>query len=184
MKHSTFYFLILLLIIGFSSLRSTAHASQPEADQSATLVVFEVQADDRIAKLRGYLASFHSPLVNKAPHFIAEADRFFLDWKLVPAIAGLESTYGKRLPRGTFNAWGWGIPTPQHRGIAFSDWENGITTVTEGLRTNYVDRGASSIEQIGRRYASSPTWAVRVRHIMADIDHYTPRKPSHLLVTI
>ena len=174
----------VLLFTGFLSFQTTVHASEAVADQSAQLSIFDVRTDNRIAKLRGYLASLNSPMVYQADHFVAEADRFSLDWRLVPAIAGLESTYGKRVPKNTYNAWGWGIPTPDDRGIAFSDWENGISTVTEGLKENYVDRGAQSVEQIGRRYASSPTWAVRVRHIMTEIEHFTPRKPSHLLVTI
>lgn len=185
MKHSILYSLILMLFTGFLSLKSTVHASsQPTAGRSASLAMYEQRPDERALKLRSYLMALNSPLARETMHFIGEADRFSLDWKLVPAIAGLESTFGKRVPNGTYNAWGWGIPTPDNRGIAFSDWEHGISTVSEGLKKNYVDRGATTVEQIGRRYASSPTWAVRVRHIMSDIDSFTPRKPSHLLVTI
>jgi len=171
--------------MGFLSLRTPIYAaSVPVAGHSASLAIYAQIQDDRIQKLQSYLASFNSPLESQADHIIAEADRFSLDWKLVPAIAGLESTYGKRLHGGTYNAWGWGIPSPQARGIAFSDWKNGITTVSEGLKTNYIDRGAQTVEQIGRRYASSPTWAPRVRHIMAEIDSYSPRKPSQLAMNI
>ena len=126
----------------------------------------------------------NSPLVEESGHFIAEADRLGLDWKLVAAIAGTESTFGKRVPSGSYNAWGWGIPTGAQSGIAFNSWKKGITTVSEGLKYRYVNRGAVSVEQIGRIYAASPRWAGNVRFFLHAIETFDPVDPSLLAVAL
>ena len=117
-------------------------------------------------------------------HFVAEADRLGLDWKLVAAIAGVESTFGHRVPRNSYNAWGWGIFTGKQDGIHFATWADGITTVSEGLKNRYVNRGAKTIEQIGRIYAASPTWSRKVNFFLAKIEAFVPTDPATLDVEI
>ncbi len=155
-----------------------------EAGGAATLSSRLVVADQRVQHLKKFLASYHSPLASEAGHFVQEADRLNLDWKLVAAIAGTESTFGKQVPAGSFNAWGWGIPTGAQWGVAFVDWKGGITTVSEGLRYNYVDRGAKTVDQIGRIYAASPAWANHVRFFINKIETFTPSSPSLIDVTL
>ncbi len=168
------------------SVTPSVSAVEKEAGSAAGLAYrFEkAKHDTRPAHLEAYLKQFNSPLAGSAAHFVAEADRLELDWKFVAAIAGLESTFGKRVPPGSHNAWGWGIPTGAQSGIAFSSWEKGITTVSEGLRNKYINRGAVTIEQIGRIYAASPTWASRVRYFMEDIESFNPDSPEYIQVTL
>lgn len=159
-------------------------AQEPEAGSAAQLRFGQILRDERIDRLRGYLSMHHSPLTDQSAHFIAEADRLGLDWKLVAAIAGTESTFGKHTPPGSYNAWGWGIPTGAQSGIAFTDWKQGITKVSEGLKFRYIDRGAVSVEQIGRIYAASPRWAGNVRFFLHAIDSFAPRDSSLLAVAL
>ena len=178
-----------ILRIIFSLLLWMLRHPQPvlaavEADATATLAVHAVAADTRVEKLKAYLVSLNSPLASEAPHFVAEADRLNLDWKLVAAIAGVESTFGKHIPTGSYNAWGWAVFTGRQYGAAFRDWTDGITEVSEGLRHNYVDRGAATIEQIGRIYAASPAWSWKVRFFLASIEAFAPNRPSQLDITI
>ncbi len=156
----------------------------PVAGASASPTLAIEKEDERISRLTLYLETHDSPLAPMAAHFIAEADRLGLDWKLVAAIAGVESTFGKHIPRNSYNGWGWGIFTGQNDGIHFKDWKDGITTVSEGLKKNYVDRGAVSVEQMGRIYAASPTWSMKVRFFMEKIEAFAPVGVSHLAVTI
>ena len=107
-----------------------------------------------------------------------------LDWKLVAAISGVESGFGKVLPSGSHNAWGWGIPTGSSGGIKFASWEEGIATVSHGLKTKYVNRGAHTIDQIGSIYAASPAWPGKVRFFMNKIHAYVPDAPDLIEFTI
>ncbi len=175
---------LTILLVIFSLLFAGQVFAATEADGTASLLAHATGKDNRAAKLATYLAAHDSPLTEEASHFVAEADRLGLDWKLVPAISGLESTFGKHIPSHSYNAWGWGVFTGKQSGAYFTDWKNGITEVSEGLRHNYMDRGAITIEQIGRIYAASPTWAWRVRFLMAEIEGFTPNHPNLIEITL
>lgn len=174
---------ILLFAVYVASPRA-AYARETEAGAAAQLAFGQIQRDERIDQLRAYLTMHNSPLAEMSMHFVTEADRLDLDWKLVAAIAGAESTFGKHVPPGSYNGWGWGIPTGAQSGMVFGSWKQGITTVSEGLKYRYVNRGAVSIEQIGRIYAASPRWAGNVRFFINQIESFTPADPSLLAVTL
>lgn len=185
MKFITILITAFMLLLAALLVRPGAsYAQESEAGAAAQLTFGQILRDERIDTLRAYLTMHNSPLVNEATHFVSEADRLGLDWRLVAAIAGTESTFGKRVPAGSYNAWGWGIPTGHQSGIAFESWKQGISIVSEGLKFRYVDRGAVSIEQIGRIYAASPRWAGNVRFFLAKIETFAPTDPSLLAVTL
>ena len=175
---------ILLFLATFVAHPNAVFALEPEAGSAAKLNFGQMLRDERVEKLRDYLTMHNSPLTAEASHFITEADRLELDWKLVAAIAGVESTFGKHTPPGSYNGWGWGIPTGAQSGIAFDSWKQGITTVSEGLKFRYINRGATSIEQIGRIYAASPRWSGSVRFFLNQIEEFTPADPTLLAVTL
>lgn len=179
--------IVLLLTIICLSLPKVTFAVDKVSIGAATLAFKMPQKapqDIRAAKLDSFLLAYKSPLAGSADHLVAEADKNELDWRLVTAIAGLESTFCKHIPQGSYNCWGWGIPTGASSGIAFSSWEAGITTVSEGLKDRYIDRGAVTIEQIGRIYAASPTWASRVRFFITKIDEHIPVTDKIVEVTL
>lgn len=181
--------ILTLLVLTFLALNPTGviYAENKEADATAKLMVEERKTgenDQRVKKLTNYLASQDSPLTAEAGHFVSEADRVNMDWKLVAAIAGVESTFGKFTPHNSYNGWGWGIPTGAASGIAFRNWKEGITSVTEGLKYNYINKGATSIEQIGRIYAASPAWSWKVHYFLNQIDTFAPAKPELIEVTL
>lgn len=155
---------------GIQAEEKEAGATAELADNSV-LAVFP-SVDKRVIRLKKYLESVSSPMTESASHFISEADRLNLDWKLVAAIAGNESYFGRYIPSNSFNAWGWAVWTGRNYGAAFTGWNDGITTVSEGLRYNYIDKGAVTIEQIGRIYAADTNWAYKVRHFMDQIEAF------------
>ena len=184
MKQTIFVFMSIVFL-SLISVRP-AYAAIKESDASAMSFkdLAHYQPDRRGDRLRAYFISHNSPLADAADVFVREADEHSLDWKFVAAIAGTESTFGKHIPSGSYNCWGWGIPTGAQSGVAFSSFENGIATVSEGLEKNYVQKGARTIEQIGSIYAASPRWAGNVRFFMDKIENFTPQSPQHLEVTI
>lgn len=140
--------------------------------------------DERVMKLKAYLLAKNSPLADESENFVTIADTYDLDWKLVTAISGVESTFGKHIPTGSHNGWGWGIPTGAQSGITFKNWREGIEQVSKGLRKNYLDRGAKTIEQIGRIYAASPSWSWKVHFFINQIESFSPNSPQLLSISL
>lgn len=179
-------FIYLIIAIGVYNLfinfiSYPVQAFSGEAGSTAQLVTTTPAIDPRVIKLRGYLDYYNAPVAEYAKDFIKEADTYNLDWKLVAAISGLESTYCKFIPSYSYNCWGWGIPTGASDGIHFKNFSDGIHVVSQGLRQHYQDQGAITIEQIGRIYAASPTWAQRVRMIMGNIEDFIPKTNEYTL---
>ncbi len=137
-------------------------------------------SDNRVKILREFLESYNSPLAQNAEEFVRYADFYNLDWRFVAAISGIESTFGHQIPYGSYNAWGWGVYG--NNVIYFSSWKDGIQTISKGLREKYMDKwGAADIYQVGRIYAASPTWAVRVESFMNSISNFSILNPKDSL---
>ena len=145
------------------------------AEQSSVLYAKIADGrNTRAEKLNVYLTKHNSPAVEFTEVFVQKADEYGLDWRLVAAIFGVESTFGKHVPKDSYNGWGWGIPTGAASGIGFKNWDNGIDVVSKGLKEKYVDRGLDTVEKMGRVYAPpSTTWAANVKFFMNEIENVT-----------
>ena len=118
--------------------------------------------DKRVAVLKAFLRQHDSPLYDQADFIVKVSDQYELDYRLLPAIAMQESTACKAIPVNSFNCWGWGIyGTTVTR---FASYQEGIDTVAKGLKTNYIDRGLKTPEEIMRKYtpSSNGSWALGV----------------------
>src|SRR5262245_45774377 len=99
--------------------------------------------------------------------FVGAGRKYGVDPRLVVAISGIESSFGKHI-LGAHNAWGWGPGRP------FGSWEEGISAVTKGLRDGYLSRGLKTPEQIVTRYApgsvgnNESRWAQVVNQFMRE----------------
>jgi hypothetical protein len=67
-----------------------------------------------------------------------------VDPRLIVALSGAESTFGRNITWGSFNAWNWGWNTSNRANSPFTSWAAGIKTVTAGLSRNYLDRGLTN----------------------------------------
>jgi len=144
----------------------------------------QIRADDHRAQiLRNYLAAHNSPLAPYAENFVAEADKNGIDWRLVAAISGLESSFGEHIPPDSYNGWGFGVYGDNVR--RFNSWDDGIAVVSKSLRDDYMNKwGATSVPEIGKMYAASPTWAIRVQYFINDIDAFAAKKPDTLAISL
>lgn len=127
--------------------------------------------DSRSAILDNYFSSQGAPLSGQGKILVALADKYSLDWRLVPAIAMQESNGGKVMPRESFNAWGWAIYTGKNSGAYFDSWEHAIETVSKGLAKYRDSYGLITPEQIMQLYtpdsaANGGSWARGVRYFM------------------
>ncbi len=113
--------------------------------------------------IKTVLAKYESPLLESVDSFISACREFDLDCYLLPSISGVESTFGKFLIPSTYNPFGWG------RGIMpFESFDKAIYTVGKGLRENYINKGAESVEEIGSIYCEGNTWAGKVNFFMKE----------------
>lgn len=129
------------------------------------------QKDHRVEILQEFLKQYNSPLADNAADIVQSADENNIDWKLIPAISGVESTFGQAVPANSYNGWGWGVYGDNV--IRFTSWSDAIKTISKGLRHNYIDKlGSDDVYAIGSVYAASPTWASRVTYFMQKIDQY------------
>ena len=121
--------------------------------------------DERPLILKNFLNRYDSPIANYSQVLVSTADKYNIDWKLVTAIAGVESTFGKRIPAKSYNAYGWA-----NGNYYFKSWEDSIEIVTKALREKYYDRGANTVNKIAPIYAPpSSTWAWKVNYFMNEI---------------
>lgn len=130
----------------------------------------DTEKERRVKTLEAFLDSYNSPLTPYAHVFVNEAYKNNLDWRLVAAISGVESTFGKNIPHNSYNGWGWANGKYQ-----FESWEQAITLISETLNTKYAQKwGADTPYEIGPYYASSPTWASKVTFFMEKIEASKP----------
>lgn len=109
-------FILVLLIIALlfnykteavSQVKVQAVHAQEIASPSATPIVI-VQEDKRVAILHDYLEAKNSPLTAYSEYFVEISDKYGLDWTLMPAIAGMESSFGLKMPKESNNPFGLG----------------------------------------------------------------------------
>lgn len=109
--------------------------------------------DARTAKLASYFKSKGSPLAPYAGDFVTAADRWGLDWRLLPAISGIETSFGKAGvgvtgPFGYGSASSWGTP---QKAIELAAKALGSNADTNGFRAYY--KGYSTIPEIAKTWA-------------------------------
>lgn len=167
-KRLAIFILILLILSTFYSSKFEVRGSGVVSNQISDEVSAR-QLDPEAQVLATYLAEFDSPLQYHAQDFVDAARTYNLDWKMLPAIAGVESTFGKFIPGG-YNAWGWGVYGNQ--AIYFSSWKEAIFTIAAGLKKNYLDRGLTNPYSMNRSYAASPYWGGKVSYFMNDLEKY------------
>ncbi|MBI4100301.1 glucosaminidase domain-containing protein [Candidatus Microgenomates bacterium] len=166
-----------------ASLADSKRASFITSGFSAELISVKPvkKADKRVQQLRLFLAHYNSPLEDFAPAFIESADRNGVDWKLVPAITGVESTFGKAIPAKSYNAYGWA-----NGEYYFKNWGESIEIVNKTLKEKYIDRGANTVEKIAPIYAPpSRTWAGKVNFFMRKIESFDKiQEPQSLALSL
>lgn len=171
MKRKLLVFVLLSFSIIFTS-RPVTDEKLMETKAETSEIITAKKLDNKAKILSKYLASYNSPMQYHAQDFIDASETYGLDWKLLPSIAGVESTFGKQIPGG-FNAWGWGVYGNQ--AIYFNSWRDGMFTIAKGLRKNYLNKGLTDPYAINRIYAASPFWGRNVSYFMADLEKFAVR---------
>ena len=181
MKIIKLTFTVVLMLFAFLYLTSKTYS---QTDVTDTII-------------DNYLTSKQSPMAGEGSHYIKWGRYFNVDPRLVVAISGAESTFGK-IPCGNeFNVWGWkpegdcwagfepGLDADTNQG-RFQDapgfvpgagitmetgYEDGIFWVTENLRRFYLNQGLNTVEKIGSKWCQSgcENWASNVTQFLEDM---------------
>ncbi len=126
-----------------------------------------------------YFASINSPLEGYGMKFVKEAEKNDIDWRLLPALAKLETTGGKHVcknPKGENNWFGWGSCK-----INFESIDKSIEIVAMNLggnnpKTDHHYEGKTT-EQILRKYNSYiANYPAQVMKIMESIKNTEIKK--------
>lgn len=133
----------------------------------------EIERAPKMVKVRALKAFFHeqkSPLADESEVFVDIAEKYGLDYRLLPAISCMESSCGKKLIPGSYNPFGWGIYG--NNAIYFKNWEEAIDTVGKGLKDNYVSKGYDTPEKIAPIYTppNHVNWLKGVSYFINKID--------------
>jgi hypothetical protein len=125
---------------------------------------------NKIRKLEKFFQGYKSPLVSHSETFVKVAEKYGLDYRLLPAISCMESSCGKNLIEGSYNPFGWGIYGSN--AIYFKNYDEAIDKVGKGLKVNYLDKGFDTPQKIAPIYTppNHRNWLSGVTFFMEKIE--------------
>ena len=147
-----------------SSNHGIAFAALPSAEN--VLGDSIITKDARIEIVRQFFAKYKSPLEPFASNVVEQADKYGLDFRLIPSIAMQESNLCQKIITDSHNCWGFGIYGKKV--TKFESYPEAIETVTRTLANNYVAGGLNTPEAIMKKYtpSSNGSWANSVNYFM------------------
>ncbi len=148
--------------------------SPQDSKGQAQLVTTVIESEDARGQIIAkFLERYNSPM--KPYDFYGKkiveiADRYGIDFRLLPAIAMQESGLCKNQnPNAPHNCLGFGI----HKSgtLDFDSYEDGFERAGRELKAYYIDRGLVTVEQIESKYtpSSNGSWASSVNQWMAEM---------------
>lgn len=176
-------------IVGIQKLRNTApteviaqapteavlnaNYAIPEGEVKGLSTVAET-ADARPQIIAQFLARYNSPL---KPHdeygqkLVEIADRYQMDYRLLPAIAMQESNLCKKIPENSYNCLGFGITSKGT--LRFESYEQAFDKAASSLKRNYIDKGLDTPEKIMTKYtpSSNGSWAHSVNRWIWEMEY-------------
>jgi hypothetical protein len=168
--------LILLQAIYSSNAPSpsiTSPVSRSDTTSPSSISYRLNTADARPIIIRNYLKRYNSPLEPHSQNIVLVSDKYSLDYRLLVAIAQQESNLCKIIPPNSYNCWGFGIYGDQV--IRFDDYPEALEIVARTLKTQYLDKGLNTPEEIMAKYtppslAKGGPWAKGVNQFLADLE--------------
>jgi len=154
-----------------------------EKDKETNMIKHSVKKekiDERTKKLTRFFEKKGSPLREESTSFIKAADKYDIDWRLLPAIACKESGCGKVIPwnhcenKPSYNPFGWGVYGTN--AIYFKAWQDGIEEVSKNLKENYYNNGLNTPELIEPIYTppsmlKGRSWSRGVNYLILEIEN-------------
>ena len=161
-------FVIIYLVTAASN--ASLKAKQNEVSVGGLDREIQRSRKDRVEALEKFFDEFKSPLKANAGTFVDVADKYNMDYKLLPAISCMESSCGRFLIEGSYNPFGWGIYGKN--AIYFKSYDEAIETVAKGIRDSYISKGLNTPEKIAPVYTppNFVNWRNGVNYFISRID--------------
>ena len=152
------------LTLGLAINRFTATTKVNQVDLTLAEKQFVAA---KTAVLEDYLEEKNSPLADYAETFVRAAYQNQLDWRLLPAISGIESAFGQALLPNSHNPFGWAGGY-----LYFPSYKYGIVEVAKGLNEYKTKYGAITVEEIAPVYCppNFRNWTFAVRRYMQELE--------------
>jgi hypothetical protein len=117
--------------------------------------------DVRLERLKTFFGKLNCPAKDYSVDFIAAAERYDLDWRLLPSISYLESTGGKSAKNN--NLFGWNCGRTGFASVSASIHEVGRRLARSPLYRS------KNIDQLLATYNPTGDYAQRVKNVMQRI---------------
>lgn len=157
-------------VVNYTSQNFRLYAALPQKNSETSQEVEKKDARSKI--IENFFKGYNSPLTDLSDMFITIADKYSLDYRLLPSIAMQESNGGRKVIKNSNNPFGYGI----YGGlvIRFESWEAAIERVGKALREDYLNLGLKTPIQIMAKYTppslgKGGTWAKGVSNFMEEL---------------
>jgi hypothetical protein len=119
------------------------------------------RSDARLERLKAFFGKLDCPAKAYSGDFIATAERYDLDWRLLPSISYLESTGGKAAKNNNLFGWNSGR-------TGFASASAGIHEVGRRLAISRLYR-SKNLDQVLATYNPTGDYAQKVKNVMQRI---------------
>ncbi len=156
----------MLIFGGFVFGAQTTFAKEKTVNDTSLHQIDYIKVD-RVKTLQNFFKKYNSPLELNAETFIKVADQYNIDYKILPAIACVESTCAKFYIKENYNPFGWGSGK-----IQFSSFDEAIEKIAKGLDEIYLSKGRDTIETIAPVYnpPSPTTWTKSAYYFISQME--------------
>ncbi len=110
--------------------------------------------DSRAQIINKALAKYNCPMIGQGDTIVKYGDKYGVDPYLIYAISQQESNCGKKIPKNSYNPFGFAVYTGEEKGAEFNSWEHAIEMEAQ-LLASYHKRGLIEPCQIMLRYTPS-----------------------------
>jgi hypothetical protein len=144
------------------------YAALPNTHESMELTVNSV--DSKEIALQLFLEKHDSPLQDHTDKLMDIAEKYSLDYRLIPAIGMQETNLCKKARENSHNCWGYNVTGGNYK--YFEDFDEAIETVAYTLAIHYRDkRGLTTPDEIMKVYtpSSNGSWAESVNFFMSKL---------------
>ena len=119
----------------------------------------EYRNDPRLESLKRFFQKAECPVLGYSREFLEAADRYHLDWRLLPSISYVESTGGKAAPHN--NLFGWDSGRAEFSSFKASIFEVGYQLANSWLYRNKNTDAILATYNPSADYRQKVAWVMR-----------------------